>query len=50
MNLTNAMRTWLGKYECRAYLYDVVQEFMTTFGLSPEQAAKCIGQWVIETA
>lgn len=48
--LTEPIRAYLRRSDRTALLYDVVQDLIKAFKLTPEQAGRVIAQWVEETA
>ena len=47
--LTDPIRAYMRRAETTALLYDVVQDLIKAFGLTPEQAGRVIVEWINET-
>ena len=47
--LNDAIRAYLRRAETTALLYDVVQDLIKSFKLTPEQAGRVIVEWINET-
>ena len=47
--LTDPIRAYLRRAETTALLYDVVQDLIKSFQLTPEQAGRVIVEWINET-
>jgi len=47
--LTDPIRAYLRRAETTALLYDVVQDLVRAFNLTPEQAGNVILEWIKET-
>ena len=47
--LTDPIRAYMRRAETTALLYDVVQDLIKAFKLTPEQAGRVIVEWINET-
>lgn len=48
MQLTDAMREWLGRQPGDTLLYDFVLNFRAVFKLTPQQAGRLLAKWINE--